>query len=697
MSSNLGSLTVDVIAKVGAFVDGLSKAERESKKFKANVEKNLKAVGTAFVGLSLAGAAATAALIKSSIDSADALLEQSQMFGVSVELLSSYKLGLEQAGSSSEDFATGLKGLANAVDADAEAFKRLQISTKNADGSLKGSNELLEEIAGRFASMEDGITKTALAQDLFGKSGIKLIPFLNQGADGLANMRDEAERLGLVISQETAEAADQFNDNLLTLKGIIRGTGNELAAALLPKLVEFSDLLKDPSVQQGIKDIVTGIADMAIAAAKFVGEIPTIIDFMRELSGFGNDDFAGLNKQLDDVRNKLAQFEPNQQWGEFYENLRKQEADLLAQIKTVEEAYVARQKVASTGSTTGTTPPTVFNAGASGSDKDAKQAADEWKKEMEDALDKAEQAMGKIQAIDDARMQLNAGMEREIALYGETSQAAILAYDLAHGELSALNEETKAYSISLAEQLDLEKKKAEQAANDEQFEATAAGLEKQIALLGDTSKAAEMLYDIEHGGYEQFTADQQDKLLLLAQELEEREKMLKEFEEAEKAKAEIMEEFLKNTQNILADFLFDPFEDGLDGMVKSFSNMLKRMAAEAVAADIMKYFVSAAGGSSGGGGWISAIASAFAGAKDGGGSIGAGQWGIVGEVGPEIVRGPAMVTSRKDTAAMLAGNKNNYNITNVFPGVTSAREAPMAGAAAAQATLAGLERIQRMR
>src|SRR5690606_9200377 len=49
-------------------------------------------------------------------------------------------------------------------------------------------------------------------------------------------------------------------------------------------------------------------------------------------------------------------------------------------------------------------------------------------------------------------------------------------------------------------------------------------------------------------------------------------------------------------------------------------------------------------------------AQTFAGAFDKGGTIPSGQWGIVGEYGPEIVRGPAMVTSRVDTARALSGN-----------------------------------------
>lgn len=63
----------------------------------------------------------------------------------------------------------------------------------------------------------------------------------------------------------------------------------------------------------------------------------------------------------------------------------------------------------------------------------------------------------------------------------------------------------------------------------------------------------------------------------------------------------------------------------------------------------------------------------FAGMFDNGGSIGSGQWGIVGENGPEIVKGPASVTSRKKTAAMAAsamGGDSGGMVVNVYQTIT---------------------------
>lgn len=81
------------------------------------------------------------------------------------------------------------------------------------------------------------------------------------------------------------------------------------------------------------------------------------------------------------------------------------------------------------------------------------------------------------------------------------------------------------------------------------------------------------------------------------------------FPEEERTKLGVFwEEASRNFQNVLADFLFDPFEDGIDGMIASFGQMLQRMAAEAVAAQIAEKIFGAAGL---GGGWLGQAAGAI--------------------------------------------------------------------------------------
>lgn len=91
------------------------------------------------------------------------------------------------------------------------------------------------------------------------------------------------------------------------------------------------------------------------------------------------------------------------------------------------------------------------------------------------------------------------------------------------------------------------------------------------------------------------------------------------------------EQAARNIQDSLANFLFDPFQDGLKGMLRSFVDTLRRMAAEAAAAQILEsLFPAAAGGL---GGFLGGIF----GRKAAGGPMAGGRPYLVGERGPEVV------------------------------------------------------------
>ena len=74
----------------------------------------------------------------------------------------------------------------------AQVFEALGISVKNADGTLKSTEQVLLEVADIFATLEDGTVKTTLAVKLFGKAGQDMIPLLNQGKAGIEQLGSKA-------------------------------------------------------------------------------------------------------------------------------------------------------------------------------------------------------------------------------------------------------------------------------------------------------------------------------------------------------------------------------------------------------------------------------------------------------------------------------------------------------------------------
>jgi hypothetical protein len=49
---------------------------------------------------------------------------------------------------------------------------------------------------------------------LFGRGGAALLPMMNEGREGIAKLREEARRLGLVMSTEDAVSADKLDDSI---------------------------------------------------------------------------------------------------------------------------------------------------------------------------------------------------------------------------------------------------------------------------------------------------------------------------------------------------------------------------------------------------------------------------------------------------------------------------------------------------
>ena len=187
---------------------------------------------------------------KEALETADTLAKLAQKTGLSVESLSLLRPIAEQAGTSLEGLATGLKKLATAMVEAAggskeqvETFSRLGVSVTDAAGQLRPTEDVLLDLADAFAAMPDGAEKSALAVKLFGKSGVELIPFLNQGRAGIEELKQKFKELGLEIRGDTARAAEKFNDTLDTVKQALQGIAMRIAEGALPAMQRLADAL----------------------------------------------------------------------------------------------------------------------------------------------------------------------------------------------------------------------------------------------------------------------------------------------------------------------------------------------------------------------------------------------------------------------------------------------------------------------
>ncbi|RZL51312.1 MAG: phage tail protein, partial [Variovorax sp.] len=180
--------------------------------------------GMAGIGAAIGGALALVNA-KGLIDVLDGLDEMSEKTGVSVEKLSELRYAGETSGTSLEALSSGFSKLSKLMGEAAgggkeaqSVFQALGVEFKNTDGTLRKQEDVLGDVADKFAGYEDGAGKAALAHKAFGKSGADMLGLLNLGKKGIEDLRLEAQQLGAIYAGDLANDAATFNDNLKKLE-----------------------------------------------------------------------------------------------------------------------------------------------------------------------------------------------------------------------------------------------------------------------------------------------------------------------------------------------------------------------------------------------------------------------------------------------------------------------------------------------
>lgn len=218
MSENLGESVLDLRTDQTALDSGLDQAKGKVEAW----SQNLMAGGAALTAIG----APFAVLAHQAIESGDNLLAMSEKVGISVERLSGWSLGLTQSNTSLDSLQLGLKKFA-----------------ETAEGPLDAA---LMKVADDFAAMPDGAGKAKMAVELFGRSGMELIPFLNKGSKGIKDMEAESGRLGATMSTKAAKAADGFNDSMAKVNAAIGGMFTKLVdSGLIEKVTQFAERVAD--------------------------------------------------------------------------------------------------------------------------------------------------------------------------------------------------------------------------------------------------------------------------------------------------------------------------------------------------------------------------------------------------------------------------------------------------------------------
>lgn len=335
MALDIGTLKASLTLDKAEFDKGLAESGKSLQAMSERLVGGAAVVGKYGAAMVAAGAALTAAMVNKGLQAVDAQAKLAQQLQSSVAGVQALTRVYNDAGLSSDQMRESMRGLTVAIgqaaqggNAQAEAFKKLGIDAKS----------LLDLDADqRFAAMADAISqygdaadKAAIAQQLFGGEGKKMLVALSAGGDAARAARQEIEAMGIALSDVDAAQVEAANDAMGRIGDLIDGVANRLAVNFAPIITAVSKMLTNTAIEaggvgkavdnafgygveaaaflmsavDGVKRVFTITADGIVASFAsvfaFIGKgIATFLETLNKVAGaVGIDMFAGPSKAV---------------------------------------------------------------------------------------------------------------------------------------------------------------------------------------------------------------------------------------------------------------------------------------------------------------------------------------------------------------------------------------------------------------
>ncbi len=461
---SLGTLTIDLVAKVGGFVSGLSQAERASQKWRKQVKDDAKAAAVAFTGFATAASAAALSvgvagynLLKNTSKQITESDRWAKSLNMSTQSLLSWQYAAQKAGVSGDQMADIFKDIGDKI-GDAvlnksgeavDALDALGLSAKKLAG--ESPDKQLIAISNALGNIKTNAEKTTILESL-GNDLSKLLPLLDQGGDKLQKYLKAAKDFGVAPDDADIENLVKVNSIFEDMETQINGVKIELATGLakvdlsnLQKSIsDMGDVFKDPEVIKGITDLVGGVVDLATWLVKVGAEAGKLIDLYKGGAPVGEN--ASKEEIERRIRNLTADLEDEGFAASFNRigmdtNGKRKERDQLRQRLLIIETA---NNLPLTPAFAGNINDKPKNYNKNPGESNGKEKPDSTAKKLESSFKSMETSyLRQINLIDTTGKKT-----------AEVTEQQKLQFDIVSGKLTGLNESQKQRLEQLATEVD---------------------------------------------------------------------------------------------------------------------------------------------------------------------------------------------------------------------------------------------------
>ncbi|HCJ0623188.1 TPA: phage tail tape measure protein [Klebsiella variicola] len=302
---SLGTLTIDLIAKVGGFVQGMDKAERSSQKWRDQVKKDAKEVSSSIIAVGAAAAtaavgigAAGLAIVKNTAQQVTEADRWAKSLKMSTQDLLSWQYAAEQAGLTGDNIADIFKDINDKVgDAvlnksgeAAQALDTLGLSAEKLSQQSPGKQLLA--ISSALQKIPSQAGKTNILESL-GNDLSKMLPLFDNNNEKLKQFIQLSKDFGIAPPQEDIDNLVKVNQFFQDIETSARGLKMEIASGLATVdlsplqdgLDDIRDVFTDPAILQGLSDLVGEAISLAGVVGRIAGGLGAIATYTRSRIG----------------------------------------------------------------------------------------------------------------------------------------------------------------------------------------------------------------------------------------------------------------------------------------------------------------------------------------------------------------------------------------------------------------------------
>ncbi|UIJ43728.1 hypothetical protein LZK98_11565 [Sphingomonas cannabina] len=327
-SSIIGALRVTLGLDSAQFEAGASRAEKRAEQIGYRIGRSLRAPIDAAVSLrgalvALGGGAIVAAAQKA-LDYASSLGEVAQQLGVTTKDLQEYRYAASQAGISQEEMDKALSKLTltmgkarDGAQGPKQAFTELSgILGRDILRSAQTAGDAIPLIADALAKVEDPSKRARLEMELFGRTGQRLDTLLAGGSASINQLRDAAQDLGIVLSEEQIANADRTADKLTELKMVLEANIAGAVANNVNSIYEFVDSLtaliaKVPAAIRALENFRARLVQAETIGAQFSPFAPN----QKKIEARSANAQARITLATNRIRDRLDTLPANQRLG----------------------------------------------------------------------------------------------------------------------------------------------------------------------------------------------------------------------------------------------------------------------------------------------------------------------------------------------------------------------------------------------